>query len=228
MKYLHILDGVFLERKNRFVAEIELNGKRELCHVKNTGRCRELFVPGTPILVEKSEKPDRKTGYDLIAVRKDNRLVNVDSQIPNGLAEEWLKSGGLLPDLTVVKREVKYHHSRFDLYLEWGNGKRGFMEVKGVTLEENGIARFPDAPTERGVRHVEELCRCKEEGYEAFLLFVIQMKGIHVLEPNWATHPQFGEALRRARQAGVCLLARDCLVERDEIRLDQDIPVRIS
>lgn len=225
MNYERIKRGTFLRRPNRFVAEIEIDGQVEICHVKNTGRCRELLLPGVTVLVQEAVNGQRKTKFDLISVYKGQRLINMDSQVPNGVVEEWIKRGNLFPELAFLKREVKYGDSRFDLYGEYGENRRAFLEVKGVTLEQDGTARFPDAPTQRGVKHVEELCRCMEDGYEAYLVFVIQMKGITSFEPNWATHREFGEALVKAREAGVQLLAYDCQVEEDSIVLDQKIPI---
>ncbi len=227
MRYDNVTEAVFMRRPNRFIAEVEINGKTETVHVKNTGRCRELLVPGARVWLTESKNPARKTKYDLIAVRKGEMLVNLDSQIPNSAAAEWIQSSGLVPDLTQLRREMKYGDSRFDLYLEHG-GKRAFVEVKGVTLEQDGVARFPDAPTERGVKHVEELIRCLGDGYEAYLLFVIQMQGVHRFEPNWATHPEFGEALQKAHAAGVKLLAYDCDVSPDSIQIRNPVPIRLD
>ncbi len=228
MKYERIKTGTFLLRRNRFVAEIEIDGQVVDCHVKNTGRCRELFVPGVKVILQESDNPSRKTRYDLIAVYKNDQLINVDSQVTNVVVEEWVKESGYFPDLKLVKREVTYGKSRFDLYVEYGEEKKAFIEVKGVTLEEDGIARFPDAPTLRGVKHVEELIACQKDGYEAYLFFVVQMKQIHHVEPNWKTHPEFGLALQRAADAGVHLLAYDCQMTEDSIRADQPLPVIVT
>ena len=227
MRYKRMERGIFQERLNRFVAHVRLDGPAEgstVCHVKNTGRCRELFVPGAEVWVQRAENPARKTLYDLICVRKGEQLINVDSQAPNRVAEEWLPRSGLFPENVQIRREVRFAHSRFDLYAEAGE-RRAFLEVKGVTLEEEGIARFPDAPTERGVRHVEELIQCRKSGCEAYLLFVVQMKGIRAVAPNDRTHPAFGEALRRASAEGVRLLAVDCYVTPVELLADQTLPV---
>ena len=226
MKYRNMEPAIFLERPNRFIAYVEQAGKREICHVKNTGRCRELLLPGAELYVQRSDNPNRKTALDLIVVRKGNELVNMDSQAPNRVVEEWLRAGNLCGPDAFVKPECKYGNSRFDFYIEDGERKL-FMEVKGVTLEEDGIARFPDAPTERGVKHIQELMECKKAGYEAYLFFVIQMKGVHVLEPNDRTHPAFGETLREAAKAGVQVLAYDCLVKPDELVIDRQIEVRL-
>ena len=227
MKYERMEPAVFLERPNRFVAYVQLkNGEKEpvICHVKNTGRCRELLVPGAEVYVQKAANPERKTAYDLICAVKNGVLFNMDSQAPNIVAAEWLARGTMFSKEAKIYREVRYGHSRFDLYIEDGS-RKAFMEVKGVTLEEDGIARFPDAPTERGVRHIEELIACRQDGYEAFLLFVIQMKGIRCLVPNDMTHPAFGEALRKAAADGVHILAMDCKVTEDTLAIDREIPV---
>lgn len=227
MRYRNIVRAIFLARPNRFIANVEIQGKQEVCHVKNTGRCRELLFPGTEVYLQRAENPDRKTKYDLIAVKKGERLVNMDSQIPNYAVKEWLEKGGLFQKITQLRMETRYGNSRFDLYLE-ADGKKIFMEVKGVTLEEDGTARFPDAPTERGVKHIHELMECRKDGYEAYLFFVIQMKGIRCFEPNDRTHPAFGEALRQAAAEGVHILAYDCRVTEDLIEIDQRIQVRLE
>lgn len=226
MRYQNVERAVFLERPNRFVSWVELEGRREKCHVKNTGRCRELLVPGAPVYLQRAENPDRKTKYDLIVVEKGKNLVNMDSQVPNHVVREWLEKGGLFEKITRLRPETRYANSRFDIYLE-ADGKKIFMEVKGVTLEEDGIARFPDAPTERGVKHIHELMECRKDGYEAYIFFVIQMKGVRLLEPNDRTHPAFGAALRQAATEGVHILAYDCLVTQDSIEIDQEVQVRL-
>lgn len=227
MRYKETEKAVFLKRPNRFVAEVEIQGKRETVHVKNTGRCKELLIPGAEVTLEKSGNPNRKTKYDLICVNKQGRLVNMDSQIPNKAAEEWIKKGGLFPEEVTIRPEKKYGNSRFDLYVE-SPVRRAFVEVKGVTLEEDNIVRFPDAPTVRGIKHVEELIHCMEEGYEAYLLLVIQMKGVKKFMPNWETHPEFGQALAKAEKAGVKILARDCLVTEDTIEIQEEVPVDLT
>ena len=224
MKYEHMEPARFVSRSNRFVAYVEQNGQQEICHVKNTGRCKELLLPGAELYVQRSDNPARKTALDLISVKKGEQWVNMDSQAPNKVVAEWLKAGGLGATDIDVKPECKYENSRFDFYLEYA-GRKAFMEVKGVTLEEDGVARFPDAPTERGVKHMEELMRCVEDGYDAYVCFVIQMKGVTRLEPNDRTHPAFGETLRRAAEAGVKVLAYDCLVKPDELKIDREIKV---
>ena len=224
MRYENMEPAIFLERPNRFVAYVEQAGRREICHVKNTGRCRELLVPGAELYVQRSDNPARKTPLDLISVKKGEQWVNMDSQAPNRVTAEWLKAGGLGTKELLLRPEYKYGNSRFDFYLE-ADGRRAFMEVKGVTLEEDGIARFPDAPTERGVKHIRELISCLEDGCDAYIFFVIQMKGVRALEPNDRTHPAFGEALREAARKGVQVLAYDCVVRPDELKLDQRIEV---
>lgn len=224
MKYNKVERGIFKKRPNRFIAYVEINGREEICHVKNTGRCRELLIPGALVFLEESDNPNRKTKYDLIAVEKGNRLINMDSQIPNKVVEEWLKEGNLFGAEAKVRHEVVYGNSRFDLYIESGERKI-FMEVKGVTLEENNVVRFPDAPTQRGVKHIQELVKCIRDGYEAYLMFVIQMEDVSYFEPNYDTHPEFAKALKIAEKAGVHILAYDCAVRKDLINLAK--PVRV-
>lgn len=226
MKYIHMEQAVFIERPNRFIAYVEQAGKREICHVKNTGRCRELLVPGAEIYVQRQSNAARKTPLDLIAVKKGERLINIDSQAPNKAAAEWLRTSGMFGPGAVIKPECRYGNSRFDFYIENGE-RKAFMEVKGVTLEEEGIVRFPDAPTERGVKHLEELTACKKAGYEAYVFFVIQMKGVRWMEPNDLTHPAFGETLRKASSEGVIVMARDCIVEPDALLIDEKVEVRL-
>ena len=224
MKYNKVEQGIFKKRPNRFIAHVEINGKEEVCHVKNTGRCRELLVPGALVFLEESDNPNRKTKYDLIAVEKGERLINMDSQIPNKVVEEWLKEGNLFGTEAKVRREVVYGNSRFDLYIESGERKI-FMEVKGVTLEESSVVRFPDAPTQRGVKHIHELVKCIKDGYEAYLMFVVQMEDVSYFEPNYKTHPEFAKVLKEAEKEGVHILAYDCVVRKDLINLAK--PVRV-
>ena len=226
MRYKKIHPGTFLARPNRFVAQVALAGREETCHVKNTGRCRELLVPGARVYLEESGNPGRKTKYDLVAVEKGDRLINMDAQAPNQVFGEWARAGRFVPELTLLQPEKRYGASRFDFYWE-GPGRRGFVEVKGVTLEEGGHARFPDAPTQRGVKHLEELIACQGEGYEAAVCFVIQMAGMEDFAPNDATHPAFGAALRRAAGAGVRVLAMECAVTPEELRVVRPLPVRL-
>ncbi len=229
MEYKNIAEGIFLERPNRFVAHI-LKGKDELVvHVKNTGRCRELLVKGARVLLEESNNPVRKTKYSLVAVYKNDMLVNMDSQIPNAVAAEALAKG-MIPEIGIpdyIKREYTYGKSRFDIYYE-KDGKKGFIEVKGVTLENDGIVSFPDAPTQRGRKHLEELIKAKNEGYMAWILFVVQMKGIRLFRPNSDHDPEFAELLAKARNAGVGILAYDCIVTETSIVLDEKVPVEIE
>lgn len=226
MRYERMEAAVFKARPNRFVAQVVTARGEEICHVKNTGRCRELLVPDAKIWVQRNESSHRKTALDLIAVEKNGQVINLDSQIPNQVAEDWIRAGNLPDRPEKIRREVRYGSSRFDLYLE-DERRKMFLEVKGVTLEEDGTAYFPDAPTERGVRHVEELISCIRDGYEAGILFVIQMKGICCLRPNDRTHPEFGDALRRADRAGVRVLAVDCLVTPDSITADRRVEVQL-
>lgn len=225
MKYERMAKGTFLERPNRFLAYADLAGKKEIIHVKNTGRCAELLSPGAAIYVQKSDNPERKTKWDLICVEKGERLVNMDSQIPNKVVQEWIEKGHLFEDVRLVKPETVYGNSRFDLYVEAGDFRKIFIEVKGVTLEEDGVARFPDAPSERAVKHLEELCRAAKEGYETYVFFVIQMKGVRYFTPNMDTHPVFCETLKKARAAGVHILAYDCIVAPDSIQINEEVPV---
>lgn len=225
MKYNEIIPAKFIERPNRFIAYVEIAGQKTKVHVKNTGRCRELLQDHAQVYLEKSNNPDRATAYDLVAVDKAGRLVNMDSNAPNKVVGEWLSSGGLYQDVSLVRPETVFGNSRFDFYLESASGRKAFIEVKGVTLETDNIAAFPDAPSERAVKHVEELIEARAQGYEAYLVFVVQMEGIKHVEPNWQTQPAFGEALKRARNAGVKLLAYDCIVEKDSLRVHTPVPV---
>ncbi len=229
MKYKQIIKAEFIERPNRFIAKVDVNGEIETVHVKNTGRCKELLVPRCTVYLSCSDNPARKTKYDLIAAEKTRGnlpelLINLDSQIPNDVTEEWLKKGSLFSKDALIRREVKHGNSRFDFYIE-DKGEKIFLEVKGVTQEHSGTALFPDAPTQRGVKHIEELIACTKEGYKAYILFVIQMKGIHTLKPNDITHKAFGDALRKAQSEGVKIIAMDCLVSPDSIVIDKEIPV---
>ena len=197
MHYGDIHKGVFINRPNRFIAEVEINGKTEICHVKNTGRCKELLVPGATVYANYAENSFRTTKYDLVAVEKGSLLINMDSQAPNRAFEEYLRQDSFFGDITHIKSEVKYGASRFDFYIETSVAKT-FIEVKGVTLEECGVALFPDAPKVRGVKHLNELAKCITDGYKAYVIFVIQMKGIIYFSPNNKTHAAFGEALKNA------------------------------
>ncbi|HIY56553.1 MAG TPA: A/G-specific adenine glycosylase [Candidatus Dorea merdavium] len=224
MRYHDVREARFLSRPNRFIAHVELDGKEEVVHVKNTGRCRELLTPGARVWLEEGKNPDRKTRWDLIAVLKGDRLINMDSQAPNQVAREWLEAGGLFPRADRIQPEYTYGNSRFDLYAE-AEGRKILMEVKGVTLEEEGVVRFPDAPSQRAVKHLEELVRAREEGYETYVFFVIQMKDVKYFTPNRETHPEFAQALERAAAAGVKILAYDCRVEPDRLEAADPVPV---
>lgn len=226
MKYGQILPAIFQSRPNRFIAHVSIGNETQICHVKNTGRCRELLIPGCQVFVEVSQNPARKTAYDLIAVRKGERLINMDSQAPNKVFREWVEAGGLFPGFTTLRPECVHGDSRFDFYVE-APKVRGFVEVKGVTLEEDGVVRFPDAPTERGVKHLEGLSACVREGFDAWIVFIVQMRGVRYLTPNNATHPAFGEALRAARDQGVRLLALDCDVTEDSITARDPVELRL-
>lgn len=230
MKYHHIRKAEFLSRPNRFIARVLIDGKEETVHVKNTGRCRELLTEGCTVYLEESDNPARKTRFDLVTVEKLRQgalplLVNMDSQIPNAAAEEWLKKGELFSEQAVIRREYTYGDSRFDFRIE-DVGKVSFLEVKGVTLENDGVVLFPDAPTERGVKHIHELIRAKNEGFGAYILFVIQMKEVTEFRPNDAMHSEFGDALREAEKAGVKLLAYDCIVTPDSMTIDRPVTIR--
>lgn len=224
MRYGTVLSGRFVERPNRFVALVDTAEGRLTCHVKNTGRCRELLIPGATVYLERAENPARKTAFDLIAVEKGALLVNMDAQAPNRVFREWAAAGGFLPDVKAIRPEYPYGASRIDFCLETERGLH-LVEVKGVTLEENGHARFPDAPTERGVKHIRELQGAVERGMAATLFFVVQMGGMTDVSPNDATHPAFGAALREAAAAGVAVRAFDCAVTLGSIALAREIPV---
>ena len=226
MKYPNICIGTFKSRPNRFIAEVEMNGVIERCHVKNTGRCRELLTPDVTVYLNRADNPNRKTNFDLIAVEKGNLLINMDAQAPNAVFGEYVRKGAFLTDLTLIRPEFRHGDSRFDFYLEQGE-KRHLVEVKGVTLEENGVAKFPDAPTERGVKHIKGLIAAQAEGFTPWIVFVIQMEGMTCFRPNDATHPEFGAALRRAADAGVEVLALECRVEPDLLEVRGPVPVRL-
>ena len=227
MKYLNIVRGRFVSRPNRFIAHVELDGQDVVCHVKNTGRCRELLVPGATVWLCKSDNPARKTAYDLVAVDKDGLLINMDSAAPNGVFGEFARAGKFLSNTQTVKSEVRFGASRFDFCITAG-GQTHYAEVKGVTLEEGGIVRFPDAPTERGVRHVRELMEAKAQGFGAHIVFVIQMERAEYFAPNVRTHPAFGEALREAAAAGVQIHAYTCRVTPDSLEIADAVPVMLE
>lgn len=230
MKYKKIVEGVFISRPNRFIAQVLVNGKEETVHVKNTGRCRELLVDNAKVYLSVSDNPARKTKYDLVAVEKVTDrgaiLINMDSQIPNDVVAEWLPHSGLFSNDANIRREYTFGKSRFDFYVE-DIGRKTFIEVKGVTLENDGIVSFPDAPTERGVKHVEELISAIEMGYESYIIFVVQMKGVTEFRPNRERHPEFADVLKKADEAGVKIVAVDCLVAADEMKIDSEIKVNL-
>ena len=225
MKYENIKKGLFQSRPNRFVAYVTIDGREERVHVKNTGRCKELLLPQSTVFLEESQNKNRKTKYSLVAVYKGERLVNMDSQAPNAVVEEALKKGRIteigIPSF--VKREVTFGHSRCDSYYDKGDAK-GFIEVKGVTLEENGAALFPDAPTQRGTKHIYELIQAKKEGYQANILFLIQMQGVLSMKPHQKRDEAFAKALKQAQKQGVCILAYDCMVKQNSIDLAKAVP----
>lgn len=225
MTYSNMVPGIFLDRPNRFIAHVQIDGNVEVCHVKNTGRCRELLRAGTQVWCQKSDNPKRKTKYDLITVRKGGRLINMDSQAPNAAVKEWLLAGGLGP-VVDLRAETVHGGSRFDFSFTL-EGKQCFLEVKGVTLENDGVCAFPDAPTERGAKHLRELRQAAREGYGAFVLFVIQMPDVKYLRPNDETDPAFGTALREAAGSGVTILAMDCGVTENAMSLRLPVLVKL-
>lgn len=227
MKYEGMIEGRFIRRRNRFIAEVAVDGQVETVHVRNTGRLRELFVKDVQVLLEPASNLERKTRYSLICVQKYGQWVNVDSTAPNQVVEEMVREGRLFSDVTYVKREKTFGNSRFDLYVEHG-GQKHYIEVKGVTLEVDGTARFPDAPTDRGIKHIRELVEARHQGYRASIIFVIQMKGVKWFEPNVATHPEFADALREAAASGVEIMAFDCIVTEDSLAGDLSIPVHLE
>lgn len=224
MRYQHVISGRFVDRPNRFIAHVETADGLQTVHVKNTGRCRELLLPGATVYLEVCPTPSRKTAYDLIAVKKGEWLINMDAQAPNKVFEEWAASGGFLPGVTAVRREYVYGDSRLDFCLDTEKGPH-LVEVKGVTLEEGNRARFPDAPTQRGVKHIKELQKAAEKGLDATLFFVVQIENIDCVSPNDDTHPAFGEALREAVAHGVNVCAYDCAVRPDSLQIRRPVPV---
>lgn len=217
MVYENIVEAKFIARPNRFIAHVQVNGQLEVAHVKNTGRCKELLLENSQIFLQEFDSPKRKTKYDLIAVLKGDRLINMDSQIPNKVFEEFAKEGRFIPNITYIKAESTYKESRFDFYIEAGERKI-FVEVKGVTLEENGVCRFPDAPTLRGIKHINQLIEATKEGYEAYVVFIVQLDNVSYFTPNDITHKDFGDTLRKAKAEGVNLLALTCSVSPTSIR----------
>lgn len=227
MQYLDMVKGRFLSRPNRFIAMVEIDGQTEVCHVKNTGRCKELLTDSAEVWLEKSKNPERKTKYDLITVMKQGRLINMDSQAPNKVFEEWVKESGYFEDITFIKPECKYKNSRFDFYIE-AAGEKHFIEVKGVTLEKNGVLMFPDAPTERGVKHLRELMDAVEDGYGGHIFFVAQMEDCRYFTPNKKTHPQFAKALKEAEEKGVLVRCVNCSVTEDSLRIKTFVPIQLE
>ncbi|MBR4878808.1 MAG: DNA/RNA nuclease SfsA [Clostridia bacterium] len=222
MKYNNIVKGRFISRPNRFIALCEIDGEIYKCHVKNTGRCRELLTEGATVFLDKSDNPDRKTPFDLVKVMKGNLLVNMDSNAPNKVFHEHIPK--LFDNVTRIKPEFTYGSSRIDFLVETDTDKK-LIEIKGVTLENNGIVRFPDAPTERGIKHINELIEAKKDGYERYIVFIVQMEGMREFRPNWDTHPAFGEALIKARYNGVHILALGCTVSETDLDITYEIPV---
>lgn len=225
MQYSKVVPGRFLERPNRFIAHVETGEGVQVCHVKNTGRCRELLVKGATVYLAESGNPNRKTRYDLVAVDKSGLLINMDSQAPNKVAAEYLPA--LLPGLTLLRPEARFGSSRLDFYCE-AAGERWFVEVKGVTLERDGMALFPDAPTQRGARHLGELQACLQQGYRAMALFIIQMEGVRLFAPNAGTDPAFAAALSQAAEAGVAIHAVDCRVTPESLSARQEVPINLT
>ena len=227
MQYKNIKKATFLSRPNRFIAICSIDGKDEICHVKNTGRCRELLIGGAAVFLEESDNKERKTKYDLVAVLKGDALFNIDSQAPNKVFYEWLLKGRLFDDISFIKPEYKYKNSRFDFYVEHGKEKT-FIEVKGVTLEEDGVLLFPDAPTERGLKHIEELCNAMNEGYEAYIVFVVQTEKAKYFTPNKKTHISFANALKEAEKKGVKIISLSCEAMPDSLEIKDFVPVRLD
>lgn len=225
MRYENVVPGIFHSRPHRFIAHVEIDGQMQICHVKNTGRCRELLPQGAEVFCQRSDNPNRKTQYDLICVKKGRHIINMDSQAPNIAAGEWLAAGGL-GRLENLRPETVHRNSRFDFSFT-KDGKPCFLEVKGVTLEDQGVCAFPDAPTTRGVKHLQELAQTAKEGFGAYVLFVIQMDGVLYLHPNDGTDPTFGQALRQAAAAGVQVLAMDCQVTPSTMALQNPVEIRL-
>ena len=224
MRYENIKEAIFISRPNRFVANCLVDGKEEVCHVKHTGRCRELLTENAVCYLEESSNPDRKTKYDLVGVIKNGELFNIDSQAPNKVVGEWLEAGGLFDDIKVMRHECKYKNSRFDFYAEFGD-RKAFIEVKGVTLEEDGVLLFPDAPTQRGVKHINELISAMDEGYDAYIIFVVQTENARYFTPNSATHKEFADALKTAKKQGVKILCYTCKTTPDLLEIKDRVDV---
>lgn len=227
MEYRNIKKGIFISRPNRFIANIEIYGKVEVCHVKNTGRCKELLIPNATVFVQEIDNPKRKTKYDLISVLKEGKLINIDSQAPNKVFNEWVIKNKFIKESFFIKPEVMYANSRFDFYIE-SNKRKIFVEVKGVTLEENGIALFPDAPTERGLKHIVELCKSLNDGYEAYIVFIIQMTNVLYFTPNSRMQKDFADALLEAKKQGVKIIALDCIVTETSMTVNDLVNVKLT
>ena len=225
MEYKNIESAKFMERPNRFIAYVEIDGEKKICHVKNTGRCKELLIPGVNVWVQHIKSPLRKTEYDLICVEKDGEFINIDSQSPNKIFRQWAENSGYFGNGATIRSEVKFKNSRFDFCIE-KDGKKTFVEVKGVTLKEGEAALFPDAPTDRGVKHLRELISCIKDGHGAYVFFIIQMKGVSYLSPNKITHPEFATALSDAIDAGVKIFALDCKVTPESIEADNFVEIK--
>lgn len=226
MVYKNILPGKFILRPNRFIANIEIDGKTEVCHVKNTGRCKELLIPGADVFVQESNNKERKTRFDLISVYKGKELINIDSQAPNKVFGEWAKKSGFFGKIDYIKAEYTYKSSRFDFYIE-AEKKKILVEVKGVTLEDKGIVSFPDAPTERGIKHINELLSAKDEGFESYVFFIIQLEKCRYFTPNREKHPEFADALEYASKNGVKVCALNCEVSKNSLDVLGFVDVRI-
>ena len=226
MKYKNIKEAKFLSRPNRFIAYCEVDGKKETCHVKNTGRCKELLVPGAKVLLEKAENELRKTPYDLVSVYKGERLINMDSMAPNKVFGEFIEEGKFIDKVTKIKPEYTYGDSRIDYFIETED-KKILAEVKGVTLEKDNIVYFPDAPTERGVKHLEELIKAQKDGFEAYIIFITQMSEIKFFSPNRETHPEFAEKLIEAQNSGVNIKCYECFVKPGEMHIKGEIQVKL-
>ena len=226
MIYENIVTGNFLSRPNRFIAQVNINGITETVHVKNTGRCKELLTDNAKVLCQHFANTSRKTAYDLISVYKGDRLINMDSQAPNKVFKEFLEKNILFENIEIIKPECKYQNSRFDFYVKTAD-KEIFIEVKGVTLEENGVVLFPDAPTERGIKHLNELVTAKNNGYDAYVVFVVQMENVKYFTPNSKTHKAFAKALLNAKNNGVNVLCYDCKVTETTLDINNPVEVKI-
>lgn len=233
MQYNNIKSATFISRPNRFIANIlvdnvdGVNSKEEICHVKNTGRCKELLTKGCRIFVEENNNPNRRTKYDLISVYKGDRLINMDSQAPNKAFHKFLLNSDFIRDIKLIKPECTFGNSRFDFYIEAGE-RRIFAEIKGVTLEENNVVLFPDAPTQRGVKHINELVKCIEQGFEAYIIFIVQMENVDYFTPNVKTHIEFANALSIAEKCGVNICAFDCIIDKNSIVVNQPVPIKLN